>query len=73
MTVTIYEASPRVISRLSDFNFDYRVSKLTDNLIISITGVEMIQQHKDEDIIIYKDKYFYFSMEYDEYSEIVIS
>lgn len=73
MTVTIYEADPRVKERLHDFNFDSRVSKLTGNLIISISGVEMIQQHKDEDIIIYKDQYFYFSMEYDEYSEIVIS
>lgn len=73
MTVTIYEVNPGVKERLHDFNFDYRVSKLSGNLIISISGVEMIQQHKDEDIIIYKDKYFYFSMEYDEYSEIVIS
>ena len=73
MTITIYEADPGVISRLTDFNFDSRVSKLTGNLIITIAGVRMIQQHKDEDLIIYKDQYFYFSMEYDEYSEIVIS
>lgn len=73
MTITIYEADPGVKERLHDFNFDCRVSKLSGNLIISISGVAMIQQINDEDITIYKDQYSCFSMEYDEYSEIVVS
>ena len=73
MTVTVYEMTPGVISRLTGFNFDKRVSKMTGNLNVTISGVQLIQQVNDEDVTLYRNQYDSFSMDYDEYSEIVIS